>query len=128
MKKDNPVRQVILGLSRYPVFSNHRTHRTHGNKCSRRYFVFPCVRCVPWFPAFRRQERICGWKNSPRIAQQSYLLVTEDNFAKAAGVAKVMVSPTAFCPKRSILAGLFKFLAVGCGLNDIAPSADSSGT
>jgi hypothetical protein len=29
--------------------------------------------------------------NSPRIAQQSYLLVTEDNFANAAGVAKVMV-------------------------------------
>ena len=32
-----------------------------------------------------------GWKNSPRIAQQSYLLVTEDDFAKAAGVAKVML-------------------------------------
>ena len=31
-----------------------------------------------------------GWKNSPRIAQQSYLLVTEDDFAKAAGVAKGM--------------------------------------
>jgi hypothetical protein len=29
--------------------------------------------------------------NSPRIAQQSYLLVTEDDFAKAARVAKVMV-------------------------------------
>jgi hypothetical protein len=27
----------------------------------------------------------------PRIAQQSYLLVTEDDFAKAAGVQKVMV-------------------------------------
>ena len=39
-----------------------------------------------------------------------------------------MVSPPAFCPKRSILAGLDKFLAVGCGLNEIAPSADSSGT
>ena len=26
-----------------------------------------------------------------RIAQQSYLLVTEDDFARAAGVAKVMV-------------------------------------
>ena len=34
----------------------------------------------------------CAWLgNSPRIAQQSYLLVTEDDFAKAAGVAKVMV-------------------------------------
>ena len=29
--------------------------------------------------------------NSPRIAQQSYLLVTEDDFAKAAGVVKVMM-------------------------------------
>jgi hypothetical protein len=27
---------------------------------------------------------------APRIAQQSYLLVTEDDFAKAAGLAKVM--------------------------------------
>jgi hypothetical protein len=28
---------------------------------------------------------ICSWLgNSPRIAQQSYLLVTEDDFAKAA--------------------------------------------
>ena len=29
--------------------------------------------------------------NSPRIAQQSYLLVSEDDFAKAAGPKKVMV-------------------------------------
>ncbi len=42
-------------------------------------------------------------------------------------MAKVVVSPPAFCPKRRILAGLVKFLAVGCGLNEIAPSADSSG-
>ena len=35
---------------------------------------------------------VCSWLgNSPRIAEQSYLLVTEDDFAKAAGVAKVMV-------------------------------------
>ena len=53
--------------------------------------------------------------------------VLKDDFAKAAGVAKVVVSPPAFCPKRRILAGLVKFLAVGCGLNEIAPSADSSG-
>lgn len=32
-----------------------------------------------------------GLGNSPRIAQHSYLLVTEDDFAKAAGVKKVMV-------------------------------------
>jgi len=29
--------------------------------------------------------------NAPHIAQQSYLLVTEEDFAKAAGLAKVMV-------------------------------------
>jgi hypothetical protein len=33
---------------------------------------------------------VCSWLgNSPLIAQQSYLLVTEEDFAKAAGVAKV---------------------------------------
>ena len=34
MKKANSVWQVILGLSRYPVFLNHRTHRAHGNESS----------------------------------------------------------------------------------------------
>ena len=35
---------------------------------------------------------VCSWLgNSPRIAQQSYLLVTEDDFAKAAGAKKMMV-------------------------------------
>jgi hypothetical protein len=35
---------------------------------------------------------VCSWLgNSRRIAQQSYLLVTEDDFAKAAGAKKVMV-------------------------------------
>ena len=29
-----------------------------------------------------------------------------------------------FGPKRSILAGLFKFLAVGCGLNEMSPLAN----
>jgi hypothetical protein len=34
---------------------------------------------------------VCSWLgNSPQVAQQSYLLVTEDDFARAAGVAKVM--------------------------------------
>ena len=36
---------------------------------------------------------VCSWLgNSPRIAQQSYPIVTEDDFAKLACVAKVMVS------------------------------------
>jgi len=35
---------------------------------------------------------VCSWLgNSPRIAQQSYLLVTEDDFERAAGAKKVMV-------------------------------------
>jgi hypothetical protein len=35
---------------------------------------------------------VCSWLgNSPRIAQQSYLLVTEDDFARTAGAMKVMV-------------------------------------
>jgi hypothetical protein len=55
MKKANPVWQVILGLSRYPVFLYHGTHGTHGNKPSHCYVMLPRVRCVPWFPALRRQ-------------------------------------------------------------------------
>ena len=35
---------------------------------------------------------VCSWLgNSPRIAQQSYLLVTEDDFVRAVGAKKVMV-------------------------------------
>jgi hypothetical protein len=35
---------------------------------------------------------VCSWfGNSPHIAQQSYLLTTEDDFARAAGAKKVMV-------------------------------------
>jgi hypothetical protein len=35
---------------------------------------------------------VCSWLgNSPQVAQQSYLLVTEDDFAKAAGAKKVFV-------------------------------------
>ncbi|MFM8571330.1 MAG: hypothetical protein ACKOAU_07015 [Pirellula sp.] len=35
---------------------------------------------------------VCSWLgNSPQVAQQSYLLVTEDDFERAAGAKKVMV-------------------------------------
>ena len=48
---------------------------------------------------------VCSWLgNSPRIAQQSYLLVTEDDFAKAAGVPKVMAEGlvgVGGCPARA---------------------------
>ena len=38
---------------------------------------------------------VCSWLgNSPRIAQQSYLLVTEDDFAKAAGAMRASHSCT----------------------------------
>ena len=55
---------------------------------------------VPFDAASRQTELqrefplhvVCSWLgNSPRIAQQSYLLVTEEDFAKAAGVVKVIV-------------------------------------
>ena len=92
MKKANPVWQVILGLSRYPVF-NHRTRRTHGNKSSHCYVMLPCVRCVPWFPDLRRQERISvvaapqyraaanramGWKISNLRTEMTRLLRRAD--------------------------------------------------
>jgi hypothetical protein len=88
MKKANPVWQVILGLSRYPFF-NHRTRRTHGNKSSHCYAMLPCVRCIPWFPDLRRQERISvvaapqyraaantamGWKTSNLRTEMTRLL------------------------------------------------------
>jgi hypothetical protein len=35
---------------------------------------------------------VCSWiGNSPRIAQQSYLLVTEDDFTRAVGAKKLLV-------------------------------------
>ena len=33
-------------------------------------------------------------------------------------------APNLLGPKRSILAGLVKFLAVGCGLNEVSPKAN----
>jgi hypothetical protein len=44
---------------------------------------------------------VCSWLgNSPRIAQQSYLLVTEDDFAKAAG-AKTVTTYRTIVPERT---------------------------
>jgi hypothetical protein len=79
MKEENPVWQVILGLSRYPVFLNHRTHRTHGNKTFLRYVMLPCTRVcsvVPCSMATRANTWVAapqyraaantamGWKNA----------------------------------------------------------------
>ena len=52
-----------------------------------------------WFVGFETElqrefplQVVCFWLgNSPRIEKRSYLRVTEDDFAKAAGVVKVMV-------------------------------------
>ena len=56
--------------------------------------LFPSLR-ASWQTELQREFPlyvVCYWLgNSPRIAQQSYLLVTEDDFAKAAGVVKVIV-------------------------------------
>jgi hypothetical protein len=36
---------------------------------------------------------VCSWLgNSPQVAQQSYLLVTEDYFAKAAAISLAFIS------------------------------------
>jgi hypothetical protein len=41
---------------------------------------------------------VCSWLgNSPGIAQQSDLLVTEDDFAKTAGATKVMMEGLVPC-------------------------------
>ena len=56
MKKTNPVWQVILGLSHYPVFLYHRTHGPHGKNpltgmsCFRVFGVFrgSLIFLVPW--------------------------------------------------------------------------------
>jgi integrase len=46
---------------------------------------------------------VCSWLgNSPRIAQQSYLLVTEDDFAKAAGVHRLVLPSSSSESKESI--------------------------
>jgi hypothetical protein len=92
MKKAIPVWQVIVGLSRYPFF-NHRTRRTHGNESSHRDAMLPWFRCVPWFLALRRQERISvvaapqyraaantamGWKKSNLRTELTRLLRRAD--------------------------------------------------
>jgi hypothetical protein len=74
--------------------------RTEMTRLLRRADVFGWPR---WFHSMRASRQtelqrefplhvVCSWLgNSPRIAQRSYLLVTEDDFAKAASVANVMV-------------------------------------
>jgi hypothetical protein len=57
LAKSPALREKLIAMG---VFLNHRTHRTHGNKSSHRYVIFPWFRRVPWFPALRRQERVCG--------------------------------------------------------------------
>jgi hypothetical protein len=67
MKKANPVWQVILGLSRYPVFLNHRTHRTHGNKTFPRFVMLPCIRGCSVVPC-SMATRANMWSQLPSTA------------------------------------------------------------
>jgi len=69
--------------------------RTEMIRLLRRAGISPWPRLFHSMRASRQTELqsefpihvVCSWLgNSPRIAQQSYLLVTEDDFAKAAGV------------------------------------------
>jgi hypothetical protein len=34
------------------------------------WILFPCVLCIPWFPALRRQERVCGRGNAVSCGRQ----------------------------------------------------------
>jgi hypothetical protein len=57
MKMANPVWQVILGLSRYPVFfTTEHTEHTEANSRTGNALL-PCVPCFPWFPALRGQDQ-----------------------------------------------------------------------
>jgi len=74
----NPFWQVILGLSRYPVFEPQNTPNT------RKRILAPAMPCFRVFGVFRG-SLLFGDKIEDAIAQQICLLVTEDDFAKAAG-------------------------------------------
>jgi hypothetical protein len=80
---NNPFWQVILGLSRYPVFfTTEHTEHTETNSRT----VLSCFRVFGVF----RGSLLFGDKIEDVIAQQICLLVTEDDCAKSAGLAKVM--------------------------------------
>ncbi len=80
---NNPVWQVILGLSRYPIFlTTEHTEHTETNSRT----VLSCSRVFGVF----RGSLLFGDKIEDVVAQQICLLVTEDDFAKSAGLAKVM--------------------------------------
>jgi integrase len=77
--------------------------RTELLRLMRRAGVSPWSRLFHSMRASRQTELqrefpihvVCSWLgNSPRIAQQSYLLVTEDDFARAAGVARDAMAVT----------------------------------
>jgi hypothetical protein len=76
MKMANPVWQVILGLSRYPVFSPQNIPNT------RKRILPPVMPCFRVFGVFRGSDL--------RNDGSYYLLVAEHDFARAAGAKKVM--------------------------------------
>ena len=74
----NSVWQVILGLSRYSVFEPQNTPNT------RKRILAPAMPCFRVFGVFRG-SLLFGDKIEDAIAQQICWLVTEDDFATAAG-------------------------------------------
>jgi hypothetical protein len=78
---NHPVWQVILGLSRYPVFfTTEHTEHTETNSPT----VLSCFRVFGVFRGFL----LFGDKIEDVIAQQICLLVTEDDFAKSGGIGE----------------------------------------
>ena len=69
----------------------------------------------------RHTVALYGLRPDGRLSVLNQCIKRSGNVDQATGVAKVVVSPPAFCPKRSILAGLVKSLAVSCGLNEVSP-------
>ena len=92
--------QIVSAIANTAMGWKNSNLRTEMTRLLRRAGVSGWPRLFHSMRASRQTELqrefplhvVCSWLgNSPRIAQQSYLLVTEDDFAKAAGVAKVMV-------------------------------------
>ncbi len=79
-----------------------------------RFAIFSVCDCLTWVASCERVG------HSPRIFQQSYLLVTEDDFAKAAGSNVVETGAKIFNPQ--IVAAIRQ-----AGINVVPPKSESSG-
>ncbi|AMV34985.1 hypothetical protein VN12_22855 [Pirellula sp. SH-Sr6A] len=99
------IRELVVAVLQYHAAANTAMGRKNANlryellRLLRRAGVSGWPRLFHSMRASRQAELqrefplhvVCSWLgNSPRIAQQSYSLVTEDDFARAAGAKKVM--------------------------------------